>query len=241
MVLFQLDFTRFITIYVVQGLVLAIFLIIVYLILKRDKKWLNKCFSGTYLSVSIGLVLNFIYAPLTDPSIVLILYFFTIYFIAYGIIFQVVFELILLKSEKVITSKKQLAILLAYAIALFGMIIFLFFPGAGIQIDATTQWKPVYFLPFYLYFIVVQIIMGQAPTLYLAFKINKKFEDQKLKRKWKYFIIGTIELIIFMDILFTANYVNDPTLRNIVGIVGLIFSITGGYLMFFGVGKQIEK
>ena len=241
MVLFQLDIARFVTIYIAQGIVFVIFLLIVYLILKRDKKWLNWCFSGTYLSVCVGLFLNFIYAPLTDPNIVLILYFFTVYFFGYGIIFLVVFEFIVLKSEKIITRKKQLTIFIAYAAVLFCMIFFLFIPNAGIKIDAETSWRPVYYAPFYIYFMAVQVIMGQGPAMYLSFQIYKRFEDPKLKKKWKFYIIGTIELIAFMDILFTANFLNDPTLRTIVGVLGLIFSISGGYLMYFGVGRQIEK
>jgi hypothetical protein len=110
-----------------------------------------------------------------------------------------------------------------------------------IKIDAQTGWKPVYYAPFYIYFMAVQIIMSQVPTLYLSFQIHKRFEDPKLKKKWKYFIFGIIELVAFMDILFTANFLNDPTFRTIVGVLGLIFSISGGYLLYFGVGRQIEK
>lgn len=237
MALYQLDFARIFTVYIAQGLVFAVFLIIVFLILRRDKKWLNWCFSGTYLSVSIGLFLNFIYAPLTDPNVVLIMYFFTIFFIGYGLIFLVVFELILLKSEKIITRKKQLALLLIYAIALFGTIFFLDF----VQINEQTGWKPVYEAPFYIYLMGIIICLSQVPTLYFAFQIHKRFEDPKLKKKWKYFIVGTFELISFMDLIFTANFINDPTFRTVIGVIGLIFSISGGYLMYYGVGKQIEK
>ena len=97
---FQLTPGRIITVYIAQGVILLAFLYLAIRILLRDRKRLNVIFAGLYISPAIGVLINFIYAPLTDPSIVLILNFFTNFGFFYAPIFIVVFDLILLKSEK---------------------------------------------------------------------------------------------------------------------------------------------
>ncbi len=241
MVYFQLTTGRIITVYVAQGVILLAFLYLAIRILLRDRKRLNVIFAGLYISPVIGVLINFIYAPLTDPSIVLILNFFTNFGFFYAPIFIVVFDLILLKSEKIISTGKQLIILFIYGIAMFGMLFLLFIPGFGVTIDSGTGWSPVWSLPFFLYVVLIETIGALIPSLYFSFQIYKKFEDEVLKRKWRFFIFGFIALMAFMYAIFISNYLGDPTIRLLIGIMGLILAILGGFLMYFGVGKQIEK
>lgn len=239
MVLFQLTAMRFLTIYIAQGFIFVFFLFLAIKILKRDRKRLNVIFSGFYISPVIGFLVNFIYGPLTDVNLVLLLNFVTNFGIYYSAIFLVVFDLILLKSEKVITTTKQILILLGYGIAMFCMIFFLFIPGAGVTLNAT--WSPVWALPFFIYVVLVVSIGAVIPFLYLSFQIHKKFEDDLLKKKWKYFIYGFCCLIVFMYGIFISNTLNDATFRIIMGLIGLVLAIAGGYLMYTGVGRQLEK
>jgi hypothetical protein len=178
---------------------------------------------------------------MTDEFLVPILNFFTNFGFFYAPIFIVVFDLILLKSEKVISTSKQLMILIIYGIAMFGMIFFLFIPGSGVTINQGTGWSPVWSLPFFLYVVLVETIGALIPSLYFSFQIYKKFEDEQLKRKWRFFIFGFIALMTFMYAIFISNYIGDPTVRLLIGVVGLMLAILGGFLMYFGVGKQIEK
>jgi len=241
MVYFQLTPGRIITVYIAQGVILLAFLYLAIRILLRDRKRLNFIFAGLYISPAIGLLINFIYAPMTDEFIVLILNFFTNFGIFYAPIFIVVFDLILLKSEKVISTSKQLMILFIYGIAMFSMVFLLFIPGFGVTINSGTNWSPVWSLPFFLYVVFVETIGALIPSLYFSFQIYKKFEDEVLKRKWRFFIFGFIALMAFMYAIFISNYLGDPTIRLIIGVMGLILAILGGFLMYFGVGKQIEK
>ena len=238
---FQLTFGRIITVYIAQGVILLAFLYLAIKILLRDRKRLNVIFAGLYISPVIGVLINFIYAPLTDVNIVLILNFFTNFGFFYAPIFIVVFDLILLKSEKVISTGKQLVILIVYGIAMFGMLIFIFIPNFGITIDQGTNWSPVWSLPFFTYVVLVETIGALIPSLIFSFQIYKKFEDEVLKKKWRFFIFGFIALMTFMYAIFISNYLGDPTIRLIIGIMGLILAILGGFLMYFGVGQQIEK
>ncbi|MBY9009298.1 MAG: hypothetical protein KGD74_05475 [Candidatus Lokiarchaeota archaeon] len=241
MVYFQLTPGRILTVYVAQGVILVAFLYLAIRILLRDRKRLNVIFAGLYISPAIGVLINFVYAPLTDVNIVLILNFFTNFGFFYAPIFIVVFDLILLKSEKVISTSKQLMILIIFGIVMFSMLFFLFIPDFGVTINEGTGWSPVWSLPFFIYVTLIETIGATIPSLYFSLQIYKKFEDEVLKKKWKSFIYGFIALMTFMYAIFISNALGNPTFRLIIGIVGLILAISGGFLMYRGVGKQIEK
>jgi hypothetical protein len=232
---------RIITVYIAQGVIIFFFLYIALRILLRDRKRLNVIFAGLYISPVIGVFLNFIYAPLTDETIVLAMNFLTNFTSIYAPIFIVVFDLILLKSEKIISTGKQLAILIGYGVAVLCMGIFLLFPGYGVTINLGTNWTPVWSLPFFLYVIVVLTCFATIPAFYFSIKIYQKFEDASLKKKWRFFIYGYIALMTFMYAIFISNTLNNATFRLIAGVVGLILALLGGFLMYYGVGRQIEK
>ena len=234
-----LSATRFITIYIAQGLGCAVFAFLAYKILKRDRKRLNIIFSGFYISPVIGFVINFIYGPLTNVTAVLLLNFLTNFFIFYATSFLVVFNLILLKSEKVIVKSKQLSILIGYAILMFCMLFLLFIPGWGVEITAPT-WSPHWMPPFFIYLMIVESL-AVVPTLYLSLQIYKKFEDTTLKRKWKFFIYGFCAFAVFMYGIFVSNFLDIPIFRTIMGLIGLILALIGSYMLYYGVGRSISQ
>jgi hypothetical protein len=243
MVLYQLENPiRVITIYGAQGLVFAWFAYLAYRILKRDRKRLNLIFSGFYLSVVVGTIFNFIYGPIANEQVVLILNYFTNFGAFYAPIFFVVFNLILLKSEKIINPTKQILIFIGYGFYMFCMIFFVLAgEGWGVSLNATTNWSPVWHLPFFLYVFLGVTILTIVPLLYLSFQIYKKFEDEQLKKKWKYFIFGIIAFIIFMYTIFFSNFLNNSTVRTFIGPIGVVLALIGGYMMYTGVGRQLEK
>jgi len=242
MVLYQLENPiRVITIYGAQGLVFAFFAYLAYQILKRDRKRLNLVFSGFYLSVVVGTLFNFIYGPIPNEQVVLILNYFTNFGAFYAPIFFVVFDLILLKSEKIITPAKQLMIFIGYGIYMFCMIFFVLTPGWGVELNASTNWAPVWKLPFFLYMFLGVTLFAILPLLYLSFQIYQKFEDEQLKKKWRFFLFGVIAFIIFMYTIFFSNFLNNPTVRTLIGPIGIILALIGGYMMYTGVGRQLEK
>lgn len=239
MVFYQLSITRFITVYIAQGLMFGMFIYLAYKILKRDRKQLNVIFAGFYIFVAISLFINFIYAPITDVDVVLIMNFITNFFAFYSPIFILVSELILLKSKNVISIGKQFVLLISYGIAMFCMMIFLFIEDWGVVIGPP-EWTPHWMIPFFIYVVIVASIIIVGPSLYLSYKIYKKFSDDLLKKKWKFFTFGLCAIYSFMYSIFISNTLNIPTFRTIIGIISLILIITGGYLMYIGVGRQLE-
>jgi len=241
----QYDIVRILQVYLVQGLVFLFFVYLSILILKRDKKRLNKIFSGFYILVLIGLLFNFIYTPLRSDDLVLvieILNFITNYCLLLGPIFLVIFQLILLKSEKIITEKKQLIIFFSYSVFLLSMIGFMFGEETGVDITGP-NWVPIYHLPIYIYLVVVHSISSTIPTIYLSTIIYKKLEDPMIRNKWRFFMVGIHSLNIFMYGTY-SSYILEvilPGFRFGWSIVGLILVVTGGYMVFYGVGRQLGK
>ena len=236
MVLYQLDLTRFIQVYIVQGIIGVIYLILAYKIIKRDTKRLNITLSAFYIVGATGIFINFIYAPLTDEKIVFFLNFLVNFCFFFAPIFLVVFELIILKSEKVITSKKQLLTITIYGIIMFCSI---FIPN-GVTINKSTNWKPVWSLTFFVYVMIFFCAIGIFPIIYYGFKIYNQFENIELKKKWKLFIIGVIGCAILTIGTFFSNTLNDSTFRTIWSLISLPLTILSPILIYIGVGKQIK-
>jgi hypothetical protein len=116
-----MDIARFIQVFLVQGLIGLFYLFIAYRILKRESKGLNLILSGAYLSVAFGVFINVIYAFILVESVVHILHFLTYYLICLSLIFLLIFVLIVEKSDKVITPKIQLVLIITFGVLLLGL------------------------------------------------------------------------------------------------------------------------
>ncbi|MFX1594705.1 MAG: hypothetical protein ACFFBK_01440 [Promethearchaeota archaeon] len=234
-----MNITRFVTIYIVQGIMCVFFAFLAYKILKRDRKRLNLIFAGFYISNVISLCINFIYAPITDENIVLIMHSITTFFAFYSPIFILVFELMVLKPENIMNPNKQKLILIGYAIVLSFMAIFLSIENWGVEIEAP-DWTPHWMLPFFIYLVSIVSICVVGPSFFISYRIFKKFEDNQLKKKWKSFIFGLGAFYACAYGIFISNFLNVPIFRIIIGIIDLVLIISGGYLMYFGVGRHLE-
>ena len=237
----SLDFTRIITVYVVQGLMGLIYLYLGIKTLKRDRKRLNVIFAAFYLSIAIGTFINWIYAPLEDLPPVLYLNFLTNFSMFFGVIFLVIFNLILLRSEKVITTNKQLIIIIGYGLILgVGMFVLIHIPETKVTFDPE-KYSPIWPLGFYLYVTIVVNSLAGTPALILLIQVSKKFEDQELKKKYKFFSIGVVEILLFANLIFLSNLLNNATFRTVSAAIGFVLVVSAAYLMYNGVGRQISQ
>ena len=235
-IIYQIDTTRLITIYVVY-LGMAIFnIFLIFLVLRRDTKKLNKIFCGFYLSSAVGLIINAIYAVLQVNPLVLILHFITYYLFCLAFVFILILNLILLKSEKIVTQKKQLAILLVYG----GLLMGLAFIPYGITIDASTDWKPKYSLLFFVYAISVVTCFGILPITYYAIQIYKEIEDYTVKKRWIIYFVGMFIYFVVFYLTSLSNYLHIQNFRIFISIISL--SLFGAILLvYLGVGRQLSK
>lgn len=244
MVLAQFDAMRFFQIYVIQGFIGFFFLFLAWRIIQRGRKGLNRNLSIFYILSGVGVILNIVYASLSVEGLeplVLGIHFITNYLVAFSIIFLVIFELILFKTSQVFSKKRELRLVLMYACILAGSAIFLFFENWGIKINVSTDWKPVWYLPYFIYMLVVGTIGGTIPLFYYAFIIYRDIKDENIKRKWTYYIIGSSFLITFQYGVYIANYLDIAIFRTVWLIIAVFLILIGSSLIYYGIGRQIDK
>lgn len=230
-----MDLARFLQIYVIQGGFTVFFFYMAIIILKRGKKRPNLYLSGFYLSTAIGGLINIVYANIFIENIVYLLHFITYYVLCYSLTFLLIFTLILLKPVDKFNTKIQITLLILVGILLLGL---LFIPN-GIQINQTTNWKPNWSWSFFLYSIIVCSAILIVPTSYYSLKIYFKFENQQLKKKWKYFLMGLFAYFFLYYGTSFSNTLNSDTFRLIWSLISLP-TLIALYIIYYGVGRQLE-
>ena len=247
--LMSLDTTRILTI-VIQTIMAIVFIYLGYLIVKRDKKRLNIIFSSFYFFAFIATVFNWTYAflnpHLNDIVLYVVLYlnYVTNFFYFTSLGFLLAFSLIIYKSEKIFNAAKQVLYLVVY-IGGLGVLMFLFIniPGMGVEFHKANSSSPYWTLPFFLLVFLALTVGSIGPTIYILYKTFKQFDDPELKKKYRYFSIGFVEISAFAYLIAIANFLKDVSslFPTIALLLGSIFVITGAYLLYIGVGKQISK
>ncbi len=228
-----IDIARFIQVFLVQGIIGFFFLYIAYRILKREAKGINLILSIFYLSTTIGVLINILYAFIFDEIIVYFLHYLTYFFLCLSLMFLLIFVLILSKSENIITKKIQASLLIIFSILL---LILLLIPE-GIKINEFTDWKPEWSWLFLIYsFIICNSVIG--PTIFYSLKLYRKFEHKELKKKWKYFLIGIFAYYFLYYGTSISNTLADPTFRLVWSFLSLP-SIIFIYFIYYGVVKQL--
>jgi len=230
-----MDFARFIQIFVVQGLIALFFLFMAYIVLKRGRKRINLYLSSFYLSVTVGGIINMIYANIFNDTVVFVMHFITYYLACFSMGFLLVFVLILIKPADHITIKFQYLILIVSGLLILGLLLI---PN-GIVINKTTNWKPDWSEFFLVYSVIVCSCIFIIPTTYYSIKLYKKFENEYLKRKWKYFIIGISAYFFLYYGTSISNTLNNDTFRLVWSIISLP-TLISLYLIYYGVVQQLE-
>jgi hypothetical protein len=236
MVLYQFTISRIIQVYAGYGSIAAFFLYLAYKTLKQEKKRVNIIFSLMYIFTAIGLIVTFIYAPITIPEVAIMLHYIAIYFIIFSTIFLLVFILTFLKTEEVFDTKKQYTLIIIFAILTF----IIFFIPDGIEINESTGWNPHWSWPLFIYVAIIMTAISIVPSIYYSIKLYQKFEDDLLKNKWKFFIIGMCELYCVAYGTFLVHAINNPAIRTIFAPISLILSVSGAYLMYYGYAKKFK-
>lgn len=230
-----MDIARFLQIYIIQGGFALFFLYMAYIVLKRGKKRANLYLSGFYLSTTIGVIINIIYANIFEETIVYILHFSTYYVLCFSLAFLLIFVLILLKPPRKINKRIQFLFLLLFGLLLLGL---LFIPS-GIIINQNTNWKPDWSWTFLIYSIIVCSGMAIFPASYYSIKMYKKLGNIQLKKKWKYFLIGVSAFFFLFYGTSLSNTLNHDNFRLIWSIISLP-TLIALYLIYYGVGRQLD-
>ena len=228
-----MDISRFIQVFLVQGLAGFFYLFIGYKIIRREKNNINIILSSFYFLVASGALMNIIYINIFDEVIVLVLHLTTYYLFCFSLIFLLIFVLILLKSDKIISVKKQVLISAFFA----SLLIILWFIPNGVKFNEIS-WKPEWNWAFFTYSIIICSSFAIIPTLVISFKLYKSFQKSLLKKKWIFFLVGIMGYYFLYYGTSFSNTLADPIFRLIWSIISLPTLITM-YFIYYGVAKQL--
>lgn len=235
----QIDFSRIFLVFVVDMMMAIFFLILGISTIKRKKSRLNSTFSGFFISIALGLIINAAYVIINEivrsEPLALFLNYISGFLIFYGSIFMLATNFILLHSEAIYDLKSELKLLIWYGVVLgFKWIFYVF---GGIQFNESTSWRPVWSLPYLIYVTIVLTGFAVIPTYYTSFKILKTMGDKKLKTRWIRLMIGLFGLYTYEYLAFFTNYLDDSTLRMISSFYAFLVFLWV-WLIYKGVKKE---
>ncbi|MHA1694829.1 MAG: hypothetical protein ACTSUG_06185 [Candidatus Helarchaeota archaeon] len=234
----QLDMSRYLLVFIIQPIISFILLYLVFKILKRNRTLHTIILSFFYFIVSIGFLLNIIYALaaiFNNELMTYLIFYITSYLIIDSPVYLIVFIKMLLKIEEKPNLRKELIYAVIYGI----LCTYIFFFPNGLTISEKTGWKPLYsfeFLIFSYFFMTFLIIL---PLIYYSLKLYRTIETNILKKKFKLFIGGTLGFVsvIYGTILY--NTWHYPLYRLFWSISVSFFLIAISLLIYFGIGKDL--
>jgi len=191
-----------------------------------------------------------IYSVIPNVEIVKILHFLTNFFNFFALIFLLIVNMIILESTITFSVKRQNRYFLLYGILLFVVqLILVLLPFDLVSFDETLpltervpKWHPIFFG--YMFFSIT--IFAIIPIFSTSFKIYLRFETKKLKKKWRYYLIGSLGLVIFILYpSFISNLLNwlpgwedvAERFRFIISLIGLSVII---WVTFMYYGLQFK-
>jgi hypothetical protein len=99
---------------------------------------------------------------------------------------------------------------------------------------------PEWGLVFLLYTLGVMSGFSIIPIIRTSLKIYFSIESKVLKRKWLYYFIGSLGLIIIFYMMLIDNLYLGDDFRLITSILGVTV-IFWGYLMYYGIGFKLKQ
>ncbi|MGQ4874652.1 MAG: hypothetical protein ACP6IY_11340 [Promethearchaeia archaeon] len=180
------------------------------------------------------MTLNLIYASLFNQKIVYILHILTTFIGVSNYVLLFMFNLILYKTELIITKKKQMLILILYN----SFLILAFFIPNAIEIGPATSWRPKWSFSFILYLLIFLSVFVTIPSIYFLFKILSTLSEISLRKRWRLFIMGNFGYYIVLYSTLFFNFLADPKFSILYFLIGLLL-YPSCLLLYFGIGNKI--
>jgi len=219
---------RFLIIYFAGSIVIAVFLILAFKLIRRYKSDLTVVLSSFYVIGAFGLILNLIYFPIRIPLIVYILYFITLFSVLYCQIFLVIFNILLYKKDMDYSIKKILLIALIYGILL---IVAISIPG-GFMINRRTNWSPLFTWWFLFTLYLIMTFCTILPFNYYLFKLHLIFQDITIKKKLRLWLIGFWGFAILMYGTLLMNTWQNEVYRFTWSIIYFPLAMCSAIIMY---------
>ena len=233
-----MDTIRILQVFAAHGVIVFIYLLLSYFLLKNRRSRTKTIFACFYLFTSLGFILNWIYFFIYDEQIVLILYYIAI-ISTYGAgIFLAVFALTFWKGEDKITLSRQITIvIISYAFCSFSV----FIPN-GVTINASTDWSPIWSIELTLYFFVIILIFEVIPSIYFIIRKIKSIDpsEKNIRKGWRVFLFGFMLYAFAGSELIITRIYFTGIIAFIAVITFIIFISTGPILMYYGLRHEFN-
>ena len=204
------------------------------ILIRGPQKRINQMFFIFLLLIALGLINNIIYRTIDDPQLNIIMNQVSIFFPSLSIVFLFLFNLIILKSDKIITDKLKLILIIIWVI-----LCSMFFVIAAIIPDSVTfntDNNPVWRWEFAAYGLIIDQLSFTF-ILIVNVQIYKRFEHEELKKKYLY----TIASVLMFDWVLVGNFINNwwsnDIFRQIFPITSLI-AIPACIFLYIGVKRE---
>lgn len=192
-----------------------------------------------------------IYAPLPleYEDTIIFLNFLTNFFLFFGLIFLRVVHMIILESTIVFSIKRQNTYIAIYGIILFfGMLILIMLPGVFQGVTISADGYPKYHPFFFTYVVFVITYFAIIPIHRTSWKIYHSFETKALKKKWQFYIAGSLGItffnlypILINNLLnFYGDYFDNSFFNSLISILGISIFLWG-FMMYYGIGSKLKK
>ena len=227
----QIEWSRLFLVLLVQVSVMLFFFYLTIKIFRRNKSSLTKLLSSFYFCIGISFLINLFYLFSTDIDYIMILYFTGAFTFMLAFYFLFAFTIFLTRLPM---KKKSLG----YIFIIFSTILlFLFSLPQGVIINQNL--RPTFSWTYLTISYIVFTIFYAIPINIFSLKAYKNFSNEFLRRKFKYFIIGTNGFFINFYGLILYNTWENELFKLIWSLVSLIV-VPCGILTYLGIGKQIK-
>jgi len=223
--------SRQITLAIAFPIVIAIFIILGLLILRKDRKyWGNRLFCGFFWAVAVALTFNIVYLFSDNPILIMALNIATIEMVNLAIVSLFLATLVIYKGEDEIIHSKMIYTLLIGLIIL--IVVHVFIPSVMVSV----QFDPSWLLPFGTY----EVIFSQTLLVlifYLSFTFYRELGPE-IQKKFRRYLIG----LIFLDITLISITIDN---MNVFGsgyaTIGALLNfcvVFGAILIYYGIVRR---
>ena len=230
----EVEWTRLFLILVIQSLISIFFFVTAFKIVKRNRNRSTLTLSTFYVLSGCGFIVNLILLPININPASFILYIISFFLISFGQIFLVIFLKNLLKIEQDAQLKTDFIIVLVFALLL------LLLPTLtrGITFNEQTNWSPVFSWPFLILLYMLLTLMIFGPSISFLKKLYNRFENEDLKKKLRFFMIGCYGMMFSLYGAILYNTWQNPIYKIIWSFLVLII-VPSGFLIYYGIAHDL--
>lgn len=235
----NIDIGRIVLTFIFQIIVVIVFGYLGYSIFTRRKNRMNKYFAVFFILLTLGNIINIIYVLIYGfiglESVVVYLHLSTNFLNFLGLPFLYIVNQMILKSSIVFSIDRIKKYLVPYILILIiGTILIQIFDGVTWDPFGYPHWSLTYFL----FALILSIGLAMIPALVISFKVYAQLNEKQVKRRYLFFLVGTIGLTLLLVIIYFSNFLNVMILRSILSIISLSMII---WVIFIYYGLRRSK